>query len=246
MTFASLADLVKNYESSGGDYTAVNRQSGAGGAYQFVPTTWKQYAGQIGVNTSQYPTAQSAPPQVQDAVFQQAVSQRGLGDWTCPGCNSPLTQYVAANDVSGLPVMEGYGSNGVTTTTGPDGIPTVDVTPSGGNNPPATTSGGGTGSGQTGLGVGAEIGYTPPASTGGPSTVGLAPGVASQINTIASNAINTVTGGLTGWFDSIENWVGRGFLILIAVVVLLVALWRIMDPSGEKTRAVVRDAAVAA
>jgi hypothetical protein len=245
MSYSSLAGLVQHFES-GGNYTAVNPQSGAGGAYQFVPSTWNQYASQIGVNTSQYPTAQSAPPNVQDAVFQQAVSQRGLGDWTCPGCNSPLTQYVAANDVSALPVSEGFGSNGVTTTTGADGIPTVDVTPSGGNNPPATTSGGGTSNLTTQI-----------PGAGYPLDVGLQPGAQSAITSIGTNigtsvgnAItgvgNTLQSGILGWLTSIENWVGRGFLILIAVVVLLVALWRIMDPSGEKTREVVRGAVAAA
>jgi hypothetical protein len=110
MPFGSLADLVKHYES-GGDYTQVNPQSQAAGAYQFLPSTWRQYAGQIGVNTGQYPTAAVAPPQVQDAVFQQAVARRGLGDWTCPGCDAPLSQYVANNpSATQLPVQGSLGS----------------------------------------------------------------------------------------------------------------------------------------
>jgi hypothetical protein len=96
MAFQSLADLVKHFESSG-NYTAVNPHSGAAGAYQFVPSTWRQYGSQLGIDTSQYPTAAMAPPEVQDAVFQQAVAKRGLGDWTCPGCNPALSSYVASN-----------------------------------------------------------------------------------------------------------------------------------------------------
>ena len=96
MAFQSLSDLVKHFESSG-NYTAVNPSSGAGGAYQFVPSTWRQYGSQLGVDTSAYPTAQSAPPAVQDAVFQQAVAKRGLSDWTCPGCNPALSSYITAN-----------------------------------------------------------------------------------------------------------------------------------------------------
>jgi hypothetical protein len=34
---------------------------------------------------------------VQDAVFQQAVAKRGIGDWTCPGCNPALSSYISAN-----------------------------------------------------------------------------------------------------------------------------------------------------
>jgi hypothetical protein len=96
VAFQSLADLVKHFESSG-DYTAVNPKSGAAGAYQFVPSTWRQYGSQLGIDTSAYPTASAAPPAVQDAVFEQAVTKRGLGDWTCPGCNSALSSYITAN-----------------------------------------------------------------------------------------------------------------------------------------------------
>ena len=96
MAFQSLADLVKHFES-GGNYTAVNPSSHAAGAYQFVPSTWRLYGSQLGVDTSQYPTAAVAPPEVQDAVFQQAVAKRGLGDWTCPGCNPALSSYIAGN-----------------------------------------------------------------------------------------------------------------------------------------------------
>lgn len=96
MAFQSLADLVKHFES-GGNYTAVNPSSHAAGAYQFVPSTWRLYGSQLGIDTSAYPSAAVAPPEVQDAVFQQAVAKRGLGDWTCPGCNPALSSYVAAN-----------------------------------------------------------------------------------------------------------------------------------------------------
>jgi hypothetical protein len=96
VAFQSLADLVKHFESSG-DYTAVNPKSGAAGAYQFVPSTWRQYGSQLGIDTSAYPTASAAPPAVQDAVFQQAVAKRGLSDWTCPGCNPALSTYISTN-----------------------------------------------------------------------------------------------------------------------------------------------------
>jgi len=102
MSYSSLAQLVQHFES-GGDYTAQNKTTTASGAYQFINSTWQQYAGQIGYG--QYQTAASAPPAVQDAVFAQAVQQRGLADWTCPGCNPALSAYLQANPTaSGLPV----------------------------------------------------------------------------------------------------------------------------------------------
>jgi hypothetical protein len=96
MAFQSLSDLVQHFES-GGNYTAVNPKSGAGGAFQFVPSTWRQYGSQLGIDLNAYPTAQVAPPEVQRAVFEQAVTKRGLSDWTCPGCNSALSSYITAN-----------------------------------------------------------------------------------------------------------------------------------------------------
>ncbi len=109
MAFGSLAELVQHFENPTGNPALYNQQGGtASGLYQFVPSTWRNYLAQIGGNTSLYPTAASAPANVQDAVFAQAVSQRGLGDWTCPGCDPPLTNYLAANpSAAGLPTLPG-------------------------------------------------------------------------------------------------------------------------------------------
>jgi resuscitation-promoting factor RpfA len=258
MSYSSLASLVQGYES-GGNYTAQNPRTSASGAYQFTDPTWQQYAGQIGY--SQYQTAASAPPAVQDAVFQQAVSQRGLADWTCPNCNAGLTNYVASNDVSGLPVFaEGYGSNG----TGSQGDFYID--PSGNtasqNTGAGSAASGNSGSSSTGTSdtgttvsgaVGADVGWLPPADTGGPETTGLSPGAANTIAGVGTSIASGIGGAITGvgttlttitggWLQDIENWVGRGFLILLAAIVIMVALWRIMDPSGTKVMSVARAA----
>jgi Transglycosylase-like domain len=262
MAYSSLASLVQSYETGGSadPYTATNPNSTASGAYQFTNPTWQQYAGQAGY--SQYSTAASAPPAVQDAVFQQAVSQRGLSDWTCPGCNSGLSSYVASNDVSGLPVFtEGYGSNG--TGTGSEGDFYIDPN---GNTASPNTGAGSSASGNPGSGsstsntgtavsgaVGADVGWLPPADTGGPETTGLSPGAANTIAGVGTSIASGIGGAITGvgttlttitggWLQDIENWVGRGFLILLAAIVIMVALWRIMDPSGAKVMSVARAA----
>src|SRR5215831_3584824 len=92
-----LAETVKRFESRG-DYLAKNPNSSASGAYQFVDRTWRRYADARGFDTNIYPTARSAPPEVQDAVFAQAVKTNGLNDWTCPGCNTPLTNFLESKD----------------------------------------------------------------------------------------------------------------------------------------------------
>ena len=100
---SALSSVVKHFESNGGDYNAQNPTSSASGAYGFIDSTWKQYANAAGVDTTQYPTAKSAPPEVQDAVFSTAVRQNGLKDWTCPGCDTNLSKYLASNPGIALP-----------------------------------------------------------------------------------------------------------------------------------------------
>ena len=61
---------------SGGNYSAVNSSSGAGGAYQIMPSTWNGYDG--------YPNAQSAPPAVQDQKAAQIWNGgAGRSQWSC-------------------------------------------------------------------------------------------------------------------------------------------------------------------
>lgn len=56
-----VAACIRKYES-GGNYRAVNASSGAGGAYQFMPGTWRAVTGRSDL-------AQNAPASVQDAAF---------------------------------------------------------------------------------------------------------------------------------------------------------------------------------
>jgi hypothetical protein len=60
---------------SGGDYHAVNSGSGAGGAYQILPSTWAAYGG------SGLP--QDAPPAEQDAIAAKIYATDGRGAWSC-------------------------------------------------------------------------------------------------------------------------------------------------------------------
>lgn len=64
---------------SGGNASAVNGSSGAGGLFQDLPSTWNGYGG--------YPTAESAPVGVQIA-FNNALSGNGsnLSPWAADGC----------------------------------------------------------------------------------------------------------------------------------------------------------------
>jgi peptidoglycan hydrolase-like protein with peptidoglycan-binding domain len=60
---------------SGGDYSAVNSSSGAGGAYQIMPSTWAAYGGQG--------LPQDAPKSEQDAIAAKIYASQGGSAWSC-------------------------------------------------------------------------------------------------------------------------------------------------------------------
>ena len=60
---------------SGGNYSAVNPQSGAGGAYQIIPSTWQAYGGQG--------LPQDAPKAEQDRIAAQIYARQGRSAWSC-------------------------------------------------------------------------------------------------------------------------------------------------------------------
>ena len=62
---------------SGGNYSAVNPSSGAGGAYQILPSTWDLYGGSGSPN--------DASKQEQDEIAAQIWADSGPGAWVCAG-----------------------------------------------------------------------------------------------------------------------------------------------------------------
>jgi peptidoglycan hydrolase CwlO-like protein len=60
---------------SGGNFGAVNPSSGAGGAYQILPSTWRLYGGQG--------APQDASPGEQSAVASQIWADSGPSAWVC-------------------------------------------------------------------------------------------------------------------------------------------------------------------
>jgi septal ring factor EnvC (AmiA/AmiB activator) len=60
---------------SGGNYSAVNPSSGAGGAYQILPSTWELYGGQG--------EPQNAPKAEQDQIASEIWADSGSGAWVC-------------------------------------------------------------------------------------------------------------------------------------------------------------------
>jgi septal ring factor EnvC (AmiA/AmiB activator) len=60
---------------SGGNYGAVNSSSGAGGAYQILPSTWALYGGQG--------NPQDAPKSEQDRIAAEIWADSGSSAWVC-------------------------------------------------------------------------------------------------------------------------------------------------------------------
>ena len=62
---------------SGGNYGAVNPSSGAGGAYQILPSTWELYGGEG--------APEDASQAEQDAIASQIWADSGPAAWVCAG-----------------------------------------------------------------------------------------------------------------------------------------------------------------
>ncbi len=62
---------------SGGNYGAVNPSSGAGGAYQILPSTWRLYGGKG--------SPQGAPKSEQDSIATKIWAASGPSAWVCGG-----------------------------------------------------------------------------------------------------------------------------------------------------------------
>ena len=60
---------------SGGNYSALNPSSGAGGAYQVLPSTWELYGGKG--------EPQNAPKAEQDRIAAEIWADSGTGAWVC-------------------------------------------------------------------------------------------------------------------------------------------------------------------
>lgn len=99
-TAAGLSGLAQSESSGRPDlvhyptgYTPQGTKSSASGLYGFLDSTWKTYAGQAGVDVSQYPRAYMAPADVQTKVA--AITP--ISNWTCPGCNATASRLAQSS-----------------------------------------------------------------------------------------------------------------------------------------------------
>lgn len=80
LTAEQALPLISQYES--GNKNILNTQgSTASGYFQIINGTWQQFAPQAGVSLLQYPTAMSAPQDVQTAVATTIYNRQGFQPW---------------------------------------------------------------------------------------------------------------------------------------------------------------------
>lgn len=234
----TIFDTIAAKESSGNP-TVINPASTssghAAGLYQITSGTWHDFAPTAGVSLAQYPTADTAPVNVQTAV----ASNIPLSRWA-PGTVAAVQQQYGAVNTS-LPVGQIASGLGQQSSI-PAGPVATDPSATGGAQPGlpfSTDYGQGAGfapQGTSGL-SGAASNATaaiPGLLLDEPFTFGLAPGLPSAITgwiggieTSVGNAFKGAVSAVTG---SVTNYFLRFMLILTGLVVVAIALWRLIAP----------------
>lgn len=111
----SIKHSIWGAESSNGRYSEYNPDSGAGGAYQFMPETWREKANLYGFSEwAGVPNASYAPPYVQDSVA------RGWANHLYDKYNGDI-RYVLNAWLSGESASDEDYAKGVISTTRSDG-----------------------------------------------------------------------------------------------------------------------------
>jgi hypothetical protein len=98
--------LISKYESGGRNIK--NPTSSASGPWQFINSTWREMAPKEGVDITQYPTAMSAPVEVQKRVAQRLYNERGYSPWA--PYNPRLAAALKAPGVGGAIGQAGVGA----------------------------------------------------------------------------------------------------------------------------------------
>lgn len=217
------ADLV-HYPSG---YAPNGKPSSASGLYGYLDGTWQTYASRAGVDTSVYPRAYMAPADVQTAV----AAQTPISHWTCPGCNSVASnmagnpQYVSTSPGYGGPIQSDPSYEGGTRLEidDPQGAPGV-VGPT---STDVTGTGVSSGTG-TGAGTGTSTSTAGGVGMGTPVTVGLQKGTIDNITKwVNTNLTEGVIKPVQKFFGSAQNWFQRALIMIVALIILLVALWKL-------------------
>lgn len=242
-------NAIMTAESGGRNVPNYMYDSGhtAQGYFQITNSTWRAYAGQAGVDVSQYPNAMSAPYDVQRQVAGTIYDQRGFADWSSSnpqrllGNGNNVTGPVdgGGTQLAGYDYSSGYGTGYGTQTDalgntwgGGDGSagsgsesagsPDIGQTDAAGN--VLSPSAGSSGTGASAI--------TP--GTGYPLLLGVQTGV-QQLVQQAETAVGNQFRAWAGAVSAIVNdYVIRAMALIVGLVLLALAAYRLMtQPAGS-------------
>jgi hypothetical protein len=217
-TPAALPALAQS-ESSGNP--TICNASGHCGLYQYSTPTWDAYAPAAGVDLSVYPTANTAPADVQSSV----ALVTPISNWTCPGCNSAAAGFAAT---------PGYTTSSPGTLT--DGLPGSE-----GFSPGTASSPGFIYNPDTGTYFNPDTG-----AVALPGTPGLTPpGGAGAGEGMPGDLGTGGTGGLANagaqWWNTLVTIIGdylvRFGLVLLALILIGVAAWALSKERSQTSPA---------
>jgi hypothetical protein len=226
----SIFDTIAGVESGGQNILTRIQPPGGGntasGYYQIINSTWQSYARQAGVDTNLYPTAMSAPADVQTQVastiplkawvnFSPTTAAAVQRDFGALDPNMTLGQINAAHG-GGTLAGTGVNTGGLSTgerapISGPPGSISPELGPGGA------------------LGASGAVTITPDPSTNLVS-VGLAPQLAKGVSDAVNAGIATVTAPIKAAFATAADWFGRGAIIAVGLILAAFALWRVLSP----------------
>jgi hypothetical protein len=104
-TEKALLWLIRQRESSQ-DYTAANPLSSAKGGYQDITSTWLIICNLAGYSIAQYPTADAAPPEVQDTcnlILLRLYGANSSHSWQASGPYPKYSEVQGMLTAAGVP-----------------------------------------------------------------------------------------------------------------------------------------------
>jgi hypothetical protein len=126
----------------------------------------------------------------------------------------------------------GFGAAGPNTTDTPGGVDPVTgqpdvILPDVNAGDPVTVGGQGSGGTTAGVGSGTQQGVQAQPGAGYPVQVNLGPQTAKDFQSYVTAPITAAENWASAQFAQLSNWFSRGFLIVLAIGIILVALWRL-------------------
>lgn len=228
------SEAISHFESNG-NVAATNPTSTASGAYQITNGTWRQFAPQTGVSLSQYPTASSAPLNVQTQVAYQIPLARwnadsSSGSTTFEKMNSQFNGIFSPGMTLGQADAIANESNGGFFSVGTNGYPDPNETSAyqtaNINNATQQQST----FGAIGNSIVSTVNNVPSdvasavSGIGTPILAGLQSSVENWGNSLVSGVESSVGKAFGNLLTDVENWFVRGSLIFLGIILLVTML----------------------